>query len=131
MSRPVKYADILAEWERTLAALAQNAEDFPDAFANREKLQSVLDFAKTTLTQQAQRTASKQTASRELEVAIGRGRKVATVLRFMIKERYGSRSEKLAEFNLQPFRSRTQPPQLPPTETPAPAVPSTPAEDIP
>jgi hypothetical protein len=130
MSRPVKYADVLAEWERMLAALAENATDFPDTFAYRETLQSVVDFAKATLVRQAQHTASKQTSSRELQVTIGRGRPVATVLRFIIKERYGNRSEKLAEFNLQPRRSRTQPPQLPPTETTAPAVPSTPTEDL-
>jgi hypothetical protein len=130
MPRTVKYAEILVEWERMLAALEQNSEDFPDAGINREKLQSLLDSAKLIVTQQAQRTASKQEASQQLKAAISTGRKVATALRFLIKVRYGNRSEKLTEFYLQPFRSRTQPPQLPPTETTAPAGSSTPAEDL-
>ena len=130
MPRLVKYAAVLAEWERMLSALEQNSGDFPDATNNREKLQGLLDFAKTIVVQQSQHIASKQDSSRHLQAAIGNGRKVATVLRFMVKERYGNRSEKLAEFNLQPFRSRTQPPQLPPPETTAPVVPSTAAEEV-
>jgi hypothetical protein len=58
---------------------------------------------------------------------ISRGRKVATVLRFIIKERYGNRSEKLAELNLQPFRGRPKAPDLPPTAATNPGEPVVPA----
>jgi hypothetical protein len=129
MRKLVKYANFVAEWERTLAALQANATDFPDATPNSEKLQSVVNGAKLMLQRQAEYVANKQTTSRELAEAIARGRKVATVLRFMIKERYGNRSEKLAEFNLQPFRGRPKAPDLPPSETAVPAEPAAPAGD--
>jgi hypothetical protein len=45
--------------------------------------------------------------------------RLATVLRFSLKQFYGPRAQKLVEFGIQPFRSRTRkpnPPPPPPTE---------------
>ena len=125
--RLTKQAEFLTDWERLLAALEQNADDFPDLQVNRQKLQDLLEAARSLATGQAQQAASKQTTTREMQAVFDAGLKVANVLRVTIRERYGSRSEKLAEFRLQPFRSRTQPPKLPPpTEAP-----SAPAETVP
>jgi hypothetical protein len=125
--RLTKQAEFLTDWERLLAALEQNAEDFPDLQGNRQKLQDLLEMARSLAAGQAQHAASKQTVTREMQAAFDAGQKVAHVLRVTIRERYGSRSEKLAEFRLQPFRSRTQPPKLPPpTEAPP-----TPTETVP
>ncbi|HEX7185186.1 MAG TPA: hypothetical protein VF756_25395 [Thermoanaerobaculia bacterium] len=55
---------------------------------------------------------------------LAEGRKLATFLRTGVKQHYGNRSEKLAEFDLQPFRGRksqaTPPPEKRPGKQPDP-----------
>jgi hypothetical protein len=53
-------------------------------------------------------------------VVLPQGRKEATLLRGMLKEHYGPENEKLAEFDIQPFRSKKRPrkDEAPPPETP-------------
>jgi len=55
---------------------------------------------------QATLVASKQEASKEFRTLLLECQRLATVLRVAIKQHYGIRSEKLAEYNLQPFRGR-------------------------
>ena len=61
------------------------------------------------------------------ETTLEEASRLATVLRFAIKEHYGVDSEKLVEFGMKPFRGRAKKskPTLP--EAPAPAK-SSPAE---
>jgi hypothetical protein len=58
------------------------------------------------LLQQADLTAKKQVVSKRLQVLVGDGRQLAAFLRAGVKQQYGTRSEKLSAFNLQPFRGR-------------------------
>jgi hypothetical protein len=44
----------------------------------------------------------------EFGIQLVQGRKLATVLRTLVREYYGNRSEKVAEFGLQPLRTRSQ-----------------------
>jgi hypothetical protein len=81
---------------------------------------------------QASFAASKQQASQQLTSLMLECQRLATVLRFSLKQHYGPRSEKLTEFGLQPFRSRTPkpvPPPPPPTEATEPSPESTAAVD--
>ena len=57
--------------------------------------------------QQSAFTASKQEASQKLKTFLIEGDRLANVLQLAVKQHYGIRSEKLAEFGLQPFRGRT------------------------
>ena len=68
-------------------------------------------------------TASKQDLSKQLRVVIVEGDRLATLLRSGIKQRYGIRAEKVAEFGLQPFRGR---PRKAKTGPETPGTPSTP-----
>ena len=80
--------------------------------------------------QQAALAASKQDISRRLQSVLIEAQRLATVLRFALKEHYGPDSEKLVEFGIQPFRGRTSKskPEEPPTpEAPAEAE-TSPAE---
>ena len=56
--------------------------------------------------QQAALVASKQEASRQFRDLLIECQRLASVLRAAIKQHHGIRSEKLAEYNLQPFRGR-------------------------
>lgn len=120
MRNPTSLADHLQDWEVLLAAVDQNLPDLPQLQIARDKLEGMLEQARTLVPLQAAQAAAKQSTSQQLEAVVTAGRKVATVIRFTVKEHYGSRNQKLTEFNIQPFRSRTVPPTLPPPESPAP-----------
>jgi hypothetical protein len=80
------------------------------------------------LAEQASLAASKQDVSKRLQALIAEGRQLAAFLRAGVRQRYGTRSEKLTAFHLQPFRGRkvTDPEEKAKKKRPAdtPAVPS-------
>lgn len=116
------YSKVVAESERTHAALEANAVDFAHMEEYRNRLAGRLEAARELSTQQSALTAAKQETSKRLLVAMDEIFKLTSFLRAAIKQRYGSRSEKLVEFGIQPFRGRKLP-SLPPT-TEQVAVPS-------
>ncbi len=124
---------IVGDWQHLLDMVMVNAADLPHLEAPRVKLGSQLARAQEINKQQSTLTASKQEASKQLRLVLTEGQRLANAMRAMIKEHYGIRSEKLAEFGLQPFRGRTRKaktPQTPgtPTPTPQPSTPATPTD---
>jgi len=119
MNQPTSQADYLKLWQQRLRAMAENADDLQHLESRREKLQTILDQALAAFQDQGAATAEKQASSRRLEALLTEGRKVATFLNAGIREHYGDRSEKLAEFRLKPFRGRrpqTEAPEPPPPQ---------------
>jgi hypothetical protein len=119
MRRLTSLADFLQDWEMLTAALEQNQGDLPQLESARTRLVFLLEQARILLPQQAAQVAAKQSTSQQIEAVVASGRKIATVIRFTVKEHYGNRNEKLAEFRLKPFRSRTVAPPPPTPEAPA------------
>jgi hypothetical protein len=77
--------------------------------------------------QQDASRAPKQNSSQELQGMIASGQRLAALLRQAVKQHYGPWSEKLAEFNLKPFRGRAKsatPTPPPPPPTPAATAPA-------
>jgi hypothetical protein len=103
---PRTYAVDRDGWLRLLPALIANSEDIPYLEAPRLRLESITTEAGDLLTQQAALSASKQDVSKRLQALIAEGRQLAAFLRVGVKQRYGTRSEKLTAFHLQPFRGR-------------------------
>jgi hypothetical protein len=93
-------------WLRLLPALIANSEDMPYLEVPRLRLEAITTEAGDLLTQQADLSATKQDVSKRLQALIAEGRQLAAFLRSGVKQRYGTRSEKLAAFHLQPFRGR-------------------------
>lgn len=124
MQKRTSIADHLQDWELLLAAVAENADELPQAEIARSKLIGLLERARALQPVQAAQTAAKQGTSQQLEGVLTIGRKTASVIRFIVKEHYGNRSERLTEFRIQPFRSRTVPPKVPPPEIAALSEPS-------
>lgn len=126
MAREPQYGVTINSWERLLASLEANTQDFPQLEVYRMKLAAMLQAVRESASQQAAMAASKQEASQRLQAMLVEGRKMATFLRLGVKRQYGDKSEKLVEFGLQPFRGRprpaaeAKPPEPPP---PAPAEP--------
>ena len=128
MARELKYGVTINGWERLLAAFVANADDFPHLEPYREMLAEMLEGVREATTQQAALTAEKQEATKQVRSFLANGRKVATFLRLGVRRRYGDSSEKLVEFDLQPFRGRPRPQE----EEPAPEPPveiAAPTED--
>ena len=121
-TKGTSQADYIKQWQDLVSALAENAGDLPHLQTRLIKLQGILAQTVGVVQEQAASRAVKQEASRRLESLLSEGQKVATFLRVGVREHYGNRSEKLTEFNMLPFRSRTVPPTLPPPESPAPAT---------
>ncbi len=70
---------------------------------------------------QASLKASKQELSKRLATLLLEGERLAAAIEKLLTEHYGLRSEKLAQFGLQPFRGRpgnTQPGPEPPAPGP-------------
>jgi hypothetical protein len=79
---------------------------------------------------QAAQRAAKQSASQTLKSTVIEGERLANLLRSAVKQHYGIRSEKLAEFGLRPFRGRNRTAKTPEEKTPQPqpaAPPATPS----
>jgi hypothetical protein len=129
------YAGMLGDLQRLLASLTANSADLPHLETPRLKLEKLLAQAQEVTKQQAAAAAVKQEASEQLQTMVVEGNRLGNVLRVMLKEHYGVRAPKLAEFGLQPFRGRPRKAGSPETPggpevsgTPgAPQHPSTPA----
>jgi hypothetical protein len=122
----------LGEWQRLKTALQVNQEDLPELENQRAQFETLVGQAQDLFQSQAALAASKQETSQQLVDLMSECRRLATVLRFSLKQHYGPRSEKLTEFGLQPFRGRTRKPSTPPpppTEMTEPSTESTAAAD--
>ena len=106
MAREPKYGVTINGWERLLASLEANTQDFPQLESYRMQLKATLEAVRETSAQQAAMAATKQEASKRLQAMLADGRKLANFLRNGVRQRYGNRAEKLVEFGLQPLRPR-------------------------
>ncbi|MES1245846.1 MAG: hypothetical protein ABUT39_29835 [Acidobacteriota bacterium] len=120
MQKERTHSGILGAWQRLLDAMSANTTDLPHLEASRQLLVDHLDQTQALLRRQAAQTAEKQQSSQDLRARISDGQRMATMLRQGIKQHFGIRSEKLAEFGLATYRgraARTKPenPTPPPT----------------
>ena len=104
--RHTTQAGMLGDLQVLLTALAASGEDLAHLETSRAKLETMLDHAYDASTRQANAAAVKQEATRQLQTLMSDSTRLGNALRAMIKEHYGVRSEKLAEFGIQPFRGR-------------------------
>ncbi|HEV8581425.1 MAG TPA: hypothetical protein VGX68_20355 [Thermoanaerobaculia bacterium] len=125
MIRENTNAGILGQLMRFNAALAANSSELAHLEGMRVRFEKLVSEAQAIAQQQAALAASKQQASKRLQALFAEGVRSATGMERMLLEFYGLRSEKLAEFGLQPFRGRRrsketpEPPELPQPETQA------------
>ena len=124
MGNETTYSGVIGELTRIDAALEANAADLPHLEGPRVRLGSILGSAREVAQQQAALKASKQESSKRLKELLTEGQRVATGIVRFLQQHYGNRSEKLAEFGLQPFRGRK--PRTPKTPPPTESTTSTP-----
>ena len=114
MEQPTSQADHMKLWQHRLRALEANIDELGHLESGRDKLQGIETRAQLAFRTQSAATASKQEASKELEILIAEGRLVMAFLNAGLRDHYGKDSEKLAEFNMKPFRGRRKPVAPPP-----------------
>jgi hypothetical protein len=123
---------VVGNLQQLLGKLEANKADLPQMEISMSKLGTVMARVMDLSKQQGAMTASKQAASKELKTLLVEGQRLGNAIRALVKEHYGIRSEKLAEFGLQPFRGRVRivkpptPAPATPPETPTPAPHPTP-----
>ena len=106
---------------RLLARLNGNREELQHLEASRTRFEAMLAQLQEAADRQAVHTAAKQEASQQLQAILTEVERLATVLRLAVKQHYGIRAEKLAEFGLQPFRGRTRTAPVAEPQSPSPS----------
>ncbi len=126
MSKETTQKGKLGDLQRLLASLSANTAELPHLEATRLRFAELLAKAQEAFDRQGVHKAAKQAASFDLRTAITESERLANILRLGVKQHFGIRAEKLAEFGLQPFRGlKTKPDDEEPT-TPEPAEPNPP-----
>jgi hypothetical protein len=87
-------------------AIAANTPELPHLEQACQQYLTMVGTLQEAAKQQAALVADKQEASKQFRDLLIECQRLASVLRAAIKQHYGIRSEKLAEYNLQPFRGR-------------------------
>jgi hypothetical protein len=124
MSRETTNAGKLGRLQNLTAALAANSADLPQFQGSIAQLADLLTQAQEVAARQKALAAQKQEASKQLAAVLASSGRLSTVMQLAVKQHYGPTSEKLVEFDLQPFRGRKPKPA---PETPAPTPPVHPA----
>ncbi|HET9225669.1 MAG TPA: hypothetical protein VFR31_03320 [Thermoanaerobaculia bacterium] len=114
--------ETLGDLQRFKEAMLANVADLTAYEGSRLKFEGLVNRAVGINQDQAALTAAKQEASRLLDEVMREAQRLATVLRFAIKDHYGPDSEKLIEFGIQPFRGLNRKPKTPTPEAPAPVT---------
>jgi hypothetical protein len=120
-TRFTRQGDRFQVWRKVAASAAANAADLPQAAITLGSLEKVIADVDKVVLDQGAFQASKQMASQRLQALLDQGDKLTTVLKTIIKQHYGSGSDKLVEFGIQPLRVRPKATVVPPTP-PAPEV---------
>ena len=123
-------AGVMGSLQRLSVKLDANSADLAHLEVPRAQLRAMLTRFDEISKQQGAMRASKQEASKEIRTIVTEGQRLGNGLRRMVQIHYGTRSEKLAEFDLQPFRGRkakAPAPETPGTPAPTPQSPAPPA----
>lgn len=102
------FAKTVTKWEVIANAVLANASDLPHLEEDRIELQALLAEAMELGNQQIAMQSRAQQALRDLDEKLKAGEALVARLRAAVRARYGYKSEKLTEFQLQPFRRRTR-----------------------
>jgi hypothetical protein len=108
MGSETTYKGKIEGWDYLQERLTANATDLAHLDTLRKRLDEVTEQARQMAAAQAAQRAAKQSASQTLKSTVIEGERLANLLRSAVKQHYGIRSEKLAEFGLRPFRGRNR-----------------------
>ena len=124
MAKIPAYLNTINGWIKVLAALVAHAAELPYLAEPSSRLENLLQQANSLSAEYSALTANKQEVGQRLQQVLREGDALAALLRNGARERFGTRSEKLVQFGLKPFRGRRLPvaptPEEPDPEAPPP-----------
>jgi hypothetical protein len=120
MRRLSTQADLIKEGERLASAIQANTADLAHLQTQQDQLGTMVEDLQELVFRQGALTAEKQEVSKQIQMMTETCSKLIAVVRKAVRFHYGSRSEKLPEFGLLPFRGRGRRS----TETPSPPTPA-------
>src|SRR6266849_3883839 len=120
VSNTDRTANDLKQWEEATTAIAANAADLPQAEVTRVALEKLTEELRKLGVDQKLHQSTKQMISQRMAVIHREGSKLATILRFIVKQHYGSHNDKLVELGVKPLRTRARKvvPAVPPPPAP-------------
>jgi hypothetical protein len=117
------WTGIMTTWDRLLAAVEANRQDLPQVEALHVELEASLTDLRILHARRATLQREMLVRTQELKILAAQGRDLAIRIRYVIRARYGFRSDKLLEFGIKPIperrpRRRRSPPDRLETEAP-------------
>ena len=92
----------LKDWHHLLAALQENRRELPHLEAHRAQLEALLHQMEELVQAKAVLTSLKHGSTKRLSTLLVDCARLATVLRFALKQHYGLTADKLEDFGIQP-----------------------------
>lgn len=121
------FADVVAHWQKLLAACADNASSLAAAEPQRLVVEKMLKDILDLKAAQDSHQGAKQEIRQQLGKILAEGREAARRLQGVVKANLGTANERLVQFNIKPIRPRgprkakaVPPPAPVPTPAPAP-----------
>lgn len=118
-------ADFILDTANLSAAYQANAAELPWLASLHQEVSTLLTEMRDLGIQQDAQTAAVQQTTLEINDRLKRGKLLVTRLRNGIKAHYGTRTEKVLEFGIRPFRKGVRAPKVIVKE-----VPATPTEPV-
>jgi hypothetical protein len=109
MPRQTTKAAKLGSLQKLRDSLSANQTSLPHLEGSMSQFGALVTKAQELTTRQDALTGEKQDISKQFTETLIEAERLGTVLRLAVKQHFGIRSEKLAEFSLQPFRGRKKP----------------------
>ena len=124
MSQVYLYMNRVNGWAQAVAGVLANEAQVPQLLGALPRLELLINLIRSLSVQFAASRASKQEMAQQIKAVLREGDALADFLKTGARAHYGSDSEKLVEFGVQPFRGRakkkvTEPPPLPETVAPS------------
>jgi hypothetical protein len=112
------FADVIAQWQKLLAACADNAPALTAAEPQRLEVEKTLKEVMDLKALQDSHRAAKQETRQQLDKALADGREAARRLQGAVKANIGTVNERLVQFNIKPLRAHgpRKPKVVPPPE---------------
>ena len=115
------FAALMGTGDHLLVTIQANTADLAHLEETRLQLAASMDVARGVSVRQDTVRSLFQQATRDLEKAMSDTQELITRLRNGIRTKYGLRSEKLAEFGMQPRRAPVRKVKVKPAPVPQPA----------
>ena len=119
MNRPTSQADVMADWEELLDAVAKNPDVQPSVEPERQSLAQLLTEMQDLKARQNELRGLSQQNTQRLAAVMVQGTEAALKVRSVVKGKVGPKSELLVHFKITPLRKRKRKAKEKPNEPPA------------